>query len=119
MKTPEAFRSISEVSAAIGVPQHTLRAWETRFSFVKPVKRADGRRYYRPSDLGMLSELKRLLTEDKLSTERILERHRAGGLVPTNVRQATPEIADRATIDLHHHLTALTAARVRLAAMLG
>ena len=61
MKAPEAFRGISEVADAIGVRQHTLRAWETRFAFVKPVKRPDGRRYYRPADIAMLRELKRLI----------------------------------------------------------
>jgi DNA-binding transcriptional MerR regulator len=113
MKAPEAFRSISEVAAALGVPQHTLRAWETRFSFVKPVKRPDGRRYYRPSDVAMLAELDRLLRSERLSTEEIVRRHRAGGLIPT----PSP---DRSLISpLQVHLAALTALRERLNAAIG
>ena len=113
MKAPEAFRSISEVAAALGVPQHTLRAWETRFPFVKPVKRADGRRYYRPADVAMLGELNRRLSEDKLSTEAIILIHRSGGLVATSASEGGP--APR----LRDHLAALIHARNRLVAALG
>ena len=49
-KSPNAFRTISEAAEAVGAPQHVLRFWETKFSFVTPVKRAGGRRFYRPQD---------------------------------------------------------------------
>jgi DNA-binding transcriptional MerR regulator len=112
MKAPEAFRSISEVAATLDVPQHRLRAWEARFPFVKPVKRPDGRRYYRPSDVAMLAALKRLLVEGGLSTEDIIRIHRAGGL-------STPAEGRPAMRRLRDHLATLTAVRARLAAVLG
>ena len=63
-KGPEAFRSISEASDALGVPQHVLRFWETKFSFIRPMKRAGGRRFYRPQDIVVLAEVRRLLHEE-------------------------------------------------------
>lgn len=63
-KSPEAFRTISEVSEALDVPQHVLRFWETRFSQVRPVKRAGGRRFYRPDDVALLRGIRSLLYSD-------------------------------------------------------
>jgi len=60
-KNPEAFKTISEVSSVIGVPQHVLRFWESRFSQIKPLKLAGGRRYYRPEDMEIISTIKNLL----------------------------------------------------------
>jgi DNA-binding transcriptional MerR regulator len=60
-KAPDAFRTISEASDALQVPAHVLRFWESKFSQVKPVKRAGGRRYYRPADIDLLSGIKTLL----------------------------------------------------------
>lgn len=60
-KSPDAFRTISEVAELLGIPQHVLRFWETRFSQIKPLKRGGGRRYYRPSDVDLLSGIKQLL----------------------------------------------------------
>ena len=61
MKSPEAFRTISEVSLELDVPQHVLRFWEQRFAQVKPVKRAGGRRFYRPEDVDLLRGIRSLL----------------------------------------------------------
>ncbi len=66
-KSAEAFRTISEVSEFLDTPAHVLRFWESRFSQVKPVKRAGGRRYYRPTDLALLGGIKKLLHEDGLT----------------------------------------------------
>jgi len=66
-KSPEAFRTISEVADWLGTPAHVLRFWESKFAQVKPIKRAGGRRYYRPSDMALLGGLKKLLHEDGLS----------------------------------------------------
>jgi len=63
-KSATAFRTISEVSAELGVPQHVLRFWETRFPQVKPLKRGGGRRYYRPEDVELLRRIQRLLYEE-------------------------------------------------------
>lgn len=60
-KSPQAFRTISEVAAELDVPQHVLRFWETKFSQIKPMKRGGGRRYYRPEDLDLLTGIKQLL----------------------------------------------------------
>lgn len=63
-KSPEAFRTISEVADDLGVPQHVLRFWETKFSQIKPLKRGGGRRYYRPNDIDLLKGIQTLLHEE-------------------------------------------------------
>ena len=63
-KSGDAFRTISEVSASLDIPQHVLRFWETKFSQVKPMKRAGGRRYYRPGDIVLLGAIRSLLYDD-------------------------------------------------------
>lgn len=66
-KSADAFRTISEVSELLQTPAHVLRFWESRFAQVKPVKRAGGRRYYRPSDLALLGGIKRLLHDEGMT----------------------------------------------------
>lgn len=60
-KGPLALRTISETADALGVQQHVLRFWETKFPFIRPTKRAGGRRFYRPQDIDMLKGVKTLL----------------------------------------------------------
>src|SRR3954464_10268690 len=60
-KSPDAFRTISEVADDLDLPQHVLRFWETRFSQLKPLKRGGGRRYYRPDDVDLLRGIRHLL----------------------------------------------------------
>ena len=60
-KSPDAFRTISEVAEDLDVPQHVLRFWETRFAHIKPLKRGGGRRYYRPDDVDLLKGIRHLL----------------------------------------------------------
>ncbi|WP_025898497.1 MerR family transcriptional regulator [Sneathiella glossodoripedis] len=60
-KSPDAFRTISEVSEELDIPQHVLRFWETKFTIVKPLKRGGGRRYYRPSDVEIIRGIRDLL----------------------------------------------------------
>jgi DNA-binding transcriptional MerR regulator len=60
-KAPDAFRTISEVADELDIPQHVLRFWESRFPQIKPMKRAGGRRYYRPEDVDLLRGVKHLL----------------------------------------------------------
>ncbi len=60
-KSPDAFRTISEVAEDLDIPQHVLRFWETRFPQIKPLKRGGGRRYYRPDDVALLKGIRRLL----------------------------------------------------------
>ena len=63
-KSAAAFRTISEVSSELDLPQHVLRFWETKFSVVKPLKRGGGRRYYRPEDVDLLRRIRDLLYSD-------------------------------------------------------
>jgi DNA-binding transcriptional MerR regulator len=66
-KSPDAFRTISEVADWLGVQPHVLRFWESKFSQVKPVKRAGGRRYFRPNDMLLLGGIQQLLHVDGLT----------------------------------------------------
>lgn len=66
-KGDDAFRSIGEVASLIGVPPHVLRYWETQFTQLKPMKRPDGRRYYRPDDVRLAAGLRVLLRDDGLT----------------------------------------------------
>lgn len=70
-KSPDAFRTISEVADWLGVQAHVLRFWESRFSQIKPVKRAGGRRYYRPNDMRLLGGIKKLLHEDGVTIKGV------------------------------------------------
>ncbi|MDP5361227.1 MAG: MerR family transcriptional regulator, partial [Paracoccaceae bacterium] len=66
-KAQDAFRTISEVAEWLDTPTHVLRFWESKFSQIKPVKGAGGRRYYRPTDMDLLGGIKKLLHEDGLT----------------------------------------------------
>jgi DNA-binding transcriptional MerR regulator len=70
-KSPEAFRTISEVSEWLDTPTYVLRFWESRFPQIKPVKRAGGRRYYRPDDMLLLGGIKQLLHFDEQSIKDV------------------------------------------------
>ncbi|SDL95305.1 MerR family transcriptional regulator [Maricaulis salignorans] len=63
-KSPDAFRTIGEAAEELEVPAHVLRFWESKFPQISPLKRAGGRRFYRPADLALLRGIKRLLYED-------------------------------------------------------
>jgi len=66
-KSPNAFRTISEVADVIDVPAHVLRFWESKFAQIKPVKRGGGRRYYRPNDIYLIRGIRDLLYSDGLT----------------------------------------------------
>lgn len=77
-KSPDAFRTISEVAEVLETPAHVLRFWESRFPQIRPVKRAGGRRYYRPADVALLTGIKRLLHDEGLTirgVQKILREH--------------------------------------------
>ncbi len=77
-KSPDAFRTISEVADYLDIPQHVLRFWETRFAQIKPMKRSGGRRYYRPDDVDLLRGIRRLLYGEGYTirgVQRILKEH--------------------------------------------
>jgi len=79
-KSASAFRTISEVSQDLDVPQHVLRFWETKFSQVKPLKRAGGRRYYRPEDVSLLRCIRDLLYADGFTIRGVQKRLREKGV---------------------------------------
>ncbi|MGI9351492.1 MAG: MerR family transcriptional regulator [Rhizobiaceae bacterium] len=77
-KSPDAFRTISEVAEDLDLPQHVLRFWETRFKQIKPMKRGGGRRYYRPDDVDLLRGIKGLLYDEGYTirgVQRLLKEH--------------------------------------------
>lgn len=70
-KSPRAFRTISEVSEELDLPQHVLRFWETRFTQIKPLKRGGGRRLYRPDHVALLRGIKALLYDDGMTIKGV------------------------------------------------
>jgi DNA-binding transcriptional MerR regulator len=92
-KSPEAFRTISEVAEALETPAHVLRFWESRFPQIRPVKRAGGRRYYRPSDIALLAGIKRLLHDEGMTIRGVQKVLREQGIrhVSGLVEETSPE----------------------------
>jgi len=78
-KSAAAFRTISEVATELEVPQHVLRFWETKFSQVRPLKRAGGRRYYRPEDVELLRRIRDLLYANGYTIKGVQKLLREGG----------------------------------------
>ncbi|MFM7655158.1 MAG: MerR family transcriptional regulator [Paracoccaceae bacterium] len=79
-KSPDAFRTISEVAEFLETPAHVLRFWESRFPQIRPVKRAGGRRYYRPADVALLTGIKHLLHEEGLTIRGVQKMLREQGV---------------------------------------
>lgn len=80
-KSATAYRTISEVSEELSVPQHVLRFWETKFSQIRPLKRGGGRRYYRPEDVALLRRIQKLLYDDGFTikgVQKLLREGRSG-----------------------------------------
>lgn len=92
-KSADAFRTISEVAEIVQVPAHVLRFWESKFTQVKPVKRAGGRRYYRPDDIRLLSGIRLLLHDEGMTIKGVQKILREQG-VPhvAAMAPALPEI---------------------------
>jgi DNA-binding transcriptional MerR regulator len=102
-KSPEAFRTISEVADLLDTPAHVLRFWESRFPQIRPVKRAGGRRYYRPGDVALLAGIRHLLHDQGMTirgVQKILRDHgvrHVSGLAPGQDAAGTPAFAGAAT----------------------
>jgi DNA-binding transcriptional MerR regulator len=101
-KSAEAFRTISEVAQELEVPQHVLRFWESRFPQVKPLKRAGGRRYYRPDDVVLLRRIRQCLYDQGYTIKGVQKLLREGLLKgdaapppPTTPAAALPAAAAR------------------------
>lgn len=91
-KSDQAFRTISELAAELGVPQHILRYWETRFPQLKPLQRAGNRRYYRPADVQLAHRINRLLNQDGY-TIRGAQQALSGGA--ESISEPSPSPAER------------------------
>ena len=87
-KTAEAFRTISEVANWLELPTHVLRFWESQFSQIKPVKRAGGRRYYRPKDMLLIGGIKKLLHEDGAENKAARALYQKSGYTEQGMRKA-------------------------------
>lgn len=93
-KSPDAFRTISEVSDWLDTPAHVLRFWESKFTQIKPVKRAGGRRYYRPEDMALLGGIKTLLHEQGMTIKGVQKLLREQGI--RHVASLGPQPLDEA-----------------------
>ena len=125
-KSAEAFRTISEAADELGVAQHVLRFWETRFTFIKPLKRAGGRRFYRPSDIAVLAAVRRLLHQEGYTIKGVQKLYRESGLKRvTGEAETTLDVTERSAMGtgsrarLEAALAELDAARIRLDKLLG
>ena len=132
-KGPEAFRTISEAADELHVPQHVLRFWETKFSFIRPMKRAGGRRFYRPQDILVLRGVRRLLHEEGYTIKGVQRLHREEGLrrliaagqgvsppsaTPVESPPIPADLDDPARARLESAMADLEAAKARLDALL-
>ncbi|MDA0366846.1 MAG: MerR family transcriptional regulator [Alphaproteobacteria bacterium] len=99
-KSPEAFRTISEVAGELDVPQHVLRFWESKFAQVRPLKRGGGRRYYRPEDVELLRRIRSLLYEEGYTikgVQKLLKENGKRGEI-ARPSKAAPRLADRPSL---------------------
>ncbi len=79
-KSPDAFRTISEVAEDLDLPQHVLRFWETRFAQIKPMKRGGGRRYYRPQDVDLIKGIRHLLYDQGFTIKGVQKKLKDNGV---------------------------------------
>jgi DNA-binding transcriptional MerR regulator len=133
-KSPDAFRTISEVADDLDVPKHVLRFWEGKFAQLRPMKRGGGRRYYRPEDVELLRGIRRLLYEDgytikgvqKILREQgvryVMDVWQAGDDEDSELRREIPDVAAeaRSAVVVRPNRDQLGSARARdLAALLA
>lgn len=129
-KSANAFRTIGEAAETIGVPQHVLRFWETRFPELQPMKRGGGRRYYRPADMALLETIRSLLHDQGMTirgAQQLLAASKGGEIalvVPPIEAAASADTAEVTVDDDGPSLssasrTVLIEVRARLAAALA
>lgn len=111
-KAATAFRTISEVATNLDVPQHVLRFWESKFQQVRPLKRGGGRRYYRPEDVALLSNIKELLYNQGFTirgVQKLLkETGRTGIVRPSSLQSIAPATQQTAAQGLSQTVAAAT-----------
>ena len=107
IKSPEAFRTISEVSKDLSLPQHVLRFWETKFAQIKPIKRGGGRRYYRPEDVDLLKGIKNLLYNDGYTirgVQKVIKENGSKNVLFSN-NKANTKLSQKAFTDSENSYT--------------
>ncbi len=102
MKSPAAFRTISEVAGDLAVPQHVLRFWESKFTQIKPLKRGGGRRYYRPEDVQLISGIKDLLYNQGFTIRGVQKLLKESGSSFPSARSMVPDPQVPASISALH-----------------
>ena len=105
-KSADAFRTISEVSDDLEVPQHVLRFWESKFGQVKPLKRGGGRRYYRPNDIELLRRIRDLLYREGYTIKGVQKLLRESRSEPASAPAGGPKETDLEA-DVRRELTGL------------
>jgi DNA-binding transcriptional MerR regulator len=117
-KSEQAFRTIGELAGELGIPQHILRYWETRFPQLRPLQRAGNRRYYRPDDVQLVRRIHRLLNQEGYTVrgvQRVLEEKAADSGTPLQRAPAADAYAQPAAKSTPMQLDALQALRGELA----
>ena len=120
-KSDTAFRTISEAADDVGVPAHVLRFWESRFTQLQPMKRAGGRRYYRPADMALLRQIKALLHDQGMTIRGAKLALDAGSAPPAAITAPAAPLPERPmpAMSPRPDRHALQAIRDRLAAALA
>jgi len=112
-KASDAFKTISEVSAMLDVPQHVLRFWESKFSSLRPLKRSGGRRYYRPDDIAVLRRIRKLLYVDGFTIKGAQKLVRSKASASAHIAVASTE--DMPAPNLQDAIAMLDEVKMRLA----
>ncbi|MEO6360500.1 MAG: MerR family transcriptional regulator [Sphingomicrobium sp.] len=99
-KSPDAFKTIGELSQELGVAQHILRYWETRFPQLKPLQRAGNRRYYRPTDVDLVRRIHRLLNQEGYTVRGVQQMLRSADANTEPQPQFVATPAPESSIDL-------------------
>ena len=97
MKSPQAFRTISEVSNEVNIPAHVLRFWETKFPNINPLKRSGNRRYYRPEDIKLIIKIKTLLYDNGYTVkgvQKLLKENHNNNNEKNNIKEKLSSILE-------------------------
>lgn len=115
-KSPEAYRTISEVSKELNLPSHVLRFWETKFSQIKPLKRSGNRRYYRPQDIEVLKSIRKYLYDDGYTIKGLqkLVRAQSGVLLNTKTLKESDTTDHQNTTTKHEDIAIISNTVTRL-----